>query len=221
MAHRRIGQEGFRFGARAARQTSLDELGALIDWPLAAQVLSSLHRAAQGEKARPSLAMFKAPCLPLEYGVSDVALAEALCDRASFRRFCGFARDEATPERTAGVALPAPACRAGARRGLFAAIARDLEAKGATVRKGTSPQSLAAIASLIDATIIGSASTGDKEAAWGTARARPRMATRPTLRPPRIAASSATSRRPRPMSPMSQSLLRSSPKSRRLCRQSP
>jgi hypothetical protein len=72
--------------------------------------------------------------------------------------------------------LPAPACRAGARRDLFAAIARDLEAKGATVRKGTSPQSLTAIASLIDATIIGSASTGDKEAAWGTARARPRMA---------------------------------------------
>jgi IS5 family transposase len=101
------------------------------------------------------------------YGLSDVALAGALCDRASFRRFCGFARDEATPERTAGVALPAPACRAGARRGLFAAIARDLEAKGATVRKGTSPQSLTAIASLIDATIIGSASKGDKEAASG------------------------------------------------------
>jgi hypothetical protein len=32
MAQRRIGQEGFRFGARAERQTSLDELGALIDW---------------------------------------------------------------------------------------------------------------------------------------------------------------------------------------------
>jgi hypothetical protein len=65
MAHRRIGQEGFRFGARAERQTSLDELGALIDWPLAAQVLSSLYPAAKGEKAWPPLAMFKAPCLPL------------------------------------------------------------------------------------------------------------------------------------------------------------
>src|SRR5580704_3970076 len=32
----------------------------------------------------------------------------------------------------------------------------------------------------------------------GIARGRPRMATRPTLRPPRTAASSATSRRPRP-----------------------
>ena len=48
--------------------------------------------------------------------------AEALFDRApripqaefsegSFRRFCGFAGDEATPERTADVALPPHACR--------------------------------------------------------------------------------------------------------------
>jgi hypothetical protein len=35
MAHRRIGQEVFRFGARAERQTSLDELGGLINWPVA------------------------------------------------------------------------------------------------------------------------------------------------------------------------------------------
>jgi len=32
---------------------------------------------------------------------SDVKLADALDDRASFRRFCGFARTEPTPERTA------------------------------------------------------------------------------------------------------------------------
>jgi hypothetical protein len=36
------------------------------------------------------------------------------------------------------------------------------------VRKGTSPQSLTAIASLIDATVIGSASKGDKDAACTT-----------------------------------------------------
>jgi IS5 family transposase len=57
------------------------------------------------------------------------------------------------------------------------------------VRKGT----------LIDATVIGSASKGDKDAAWVRHRTRaPAMATRPTLRPPRTAASSAASRRPRP-----------------------
>ena len=37
------------------------------------------------------------------HDLSDVKLAEALEDRASFRRFCGFSASEATPERTAFV----------------------------------------------------------------------------------------------------------------------
>ncbi len=48
---------------------------------------------------------------------SDVKLAEALDDRASFRRFCGFSRNETTPERTAcrvrtclALSLPESAC---------------------------------------------------------------------------------------------------------------
>jgi transposase, IS5 family len=162
MAHRRIGQEVFRFGARAERQTSLDELGALIDWSHAAQVLSSLYPAAKGEKAWPPLAMFKALLLATWYDLSDVALAEALADRASFRRFCGFACNEATPERTAFVRFRRQLVAPGLDRSLFEAIARDLESKGASVRKGT----------LIDATIIGSASKGDKEAAWVKHRTR-------------------------------------------------
>ena len=79
------------------------------------------------------------------------------------------------------------------------------ESKGACVRKVT----------LIDATVIGSASKGDKDAAWVRhRRGRPRMATRPTLRPPRTAASSAASRRPWPTRPMSISRLQLSPMSR-------
>jgi hypothetical protein len=59
MAHRRIGQGVFRFGTKAERQTSLDELGALIDWSNADRVLASLYQAVKGEKAWPPLAMFK------------------------------------------------------------------------------------------------------------------------------------------------------------------
>lgn len=47
--------------------------------------------------------MFKALLIATWYNLSDVMLAEALADRASFRRFCGFAREEETPERTAFV----------------------------------------------------------------------------------------------------------------------
>jgi IS5 family transposase len=115
MAQRRIGQEGFRFGARAERQTSLDELGALIDWSNADQVLSSLYPAPKGEKAWPPLAMFKALLLATWRDLSGVALAEALSDRARFRRFCGFSCAAATPERPAGVALPARASHARSR----------------------------------------------------------------------------------------------------------
>src|SRR5262249_55990039 len=50
----------------------------------------------------------------------------------------------------------------GLDQSLFAAIARDLERKGACVRKGT----------LIDATIIASASKGDGEAAWAKHKSR-------------------------------------------------
>jgi IS5 family transposase len=162
MAHRRIGQEVFRFGARTERQTSLDELGALIDWPRADQVLARLYPAPKGEKAWPPLAMFKALLLATWYDLSDVVLAEALSDRASFRRFCGFSRDEETPERTAFVRFRRQLVEHGLDRSLFEIIARDLDAKGACVRKGT----------LIDATVIGSASKGDKDAAWVRHRTR-------------------------------------------------
>ncbi|MGH6853420.1 MAG: transposase, partial [Methylocella sp.] len=59
----------------------------------------------RGRKAWPRLAMFKALLLATWHDLSGAALAEALSfaalsGRASFRRFRGFARDEATPERT-------------------------------------------------------------------------------------------------------------------------
>ena len=57
--------------------------------------------ATKGEPSWPPLAMFKALLLSIWYYLSDVKLAEAPDDRASFRRFCGFAGNEATLERTA------------------------------------------------------------------------------------------------------------------------
>lgn len=103
MAHRSIGQERFGFAERARSASSLDELGKLIDWEPVSVLLDSLYSATKGEPAWPPLAMFKALLLSIWYDLSDVKLAEALDDRASFRRFCGFSGTEATPERTAFV----------------------------------------------------------------------------------------------------------------------
>jgi transposase, IS5 family len=165
MAVRRIGQESLRFDAKASRRASLDELLAAIDFAPAERALAGLYSSAMGEKAWPPLAMFKALLIATWYDLSDVRLAEALEDRASFRRFCGFARDEATPERTAFVRFRRALLAHGLDQSLFEAIARDLEKKGATIRKGT----------LIDATMIGSASKGDKEAAWVKHKSRAPM----------------------------------------------
>jgi transposase, IS5 family len=44
--------------------------------------------------------MLKALLLQQMYDLSDPALEEALLERVSFRRFCGFALDAATPDET-------------------------------------------------------------------------------------------------------------------------
>src|SRR5215216_403624 len=102
MARRRIGQEHLRLGDRESGRTgSLDDLHRLIDWAAIDRHLAPIYASAKGEQAWPPLSIFKALLLAVWYDLSDVKLAEALGDRASFRRFCGFAAEEPTPERTA------------------------------------------------------------------------------------------------------------------------
>ena len=159
MARRRIGQEQLRFDPPQSRQSgSLDEITGLIDWAEIDRLLASIHASAKGEPSWPPLALFKALLLSVWYDLSDVRLAEALEDRASFRCFCGFARDEPTPERTAFVRFRRELVSRGLDRALFEAVTRQLVSKGIRVKRGT----------LVDATVIASATMGDDEAAWST-----------------------------------------------------
>jgi IS5 family transposase len=135
MAVRPIGQEVLRLDASAGRRASLDELLAAIDFGPAERALASLYPSTMGEKAWPPLAMFKALLLATWYDLSDVMLAEALSDRASFRRFCGFAGDEDTPERTAFVRFRRVLLAHGLDQSLFEAIARDLEQRALACAK--------------------------------------------------------------------------------------
>lgn len=154
MGRRRIGQESFGFveGERG-RNGRLAAIDAAIDWGPVAALLDDISAAAKGEPAWPPLALFKALLLGLWHDLSDVALAEALDDRASFRRFCGFSGTEATPERTAFVRLRKALVERRLDARLFAAVVRQLEARGLVVRTGT----------LVDATVIAGASRGDGE----------------------------------------------------------
>lgn len=92
MSRRRIGQEAFGFERRETGQGSLSNLLGLIDWSDVEKALDGISSAAWGEPAWPPLCLFKALLLSVWYDLSDVKLAEALDDRASFRQFCGFSR---------------------------------------------------------------------------------------------------------------------------------
>lgn len=156
MACRSIGQERFGFAERARLISSLDALVSLIDWMPIAALLDPLYPAAKGEPAWPPLAMFKALLLSIWYDLSDVKLAEAIDDRASFRRFCGFSANEATPERTAFVRFRRLLVAYKLDRALFEAVTMQLKSKAVTVKTGT----------LVDATIIASATENDEDARW-------------------------------------------------------
>jgi len=156
MPQRAIGQETL-VGETASRSgATLERLSALIDWQPIAALLAPLYPSAKGEPAWPPLAMLKALLLAVWDDLSDVKLAEALEDRASFRRFCGFAAHEATPERTAFVRFRRALIAHGLDRRLFEAVTAQLKARAITVKTG----------SLVDATIIASASKDDDEARW-------------------------------------------------------
>lgn len=155
MGRRRIGQEVMGF-ARAERRTGLDDLAAAIDWgPLEAR-LAAISPPGRGEPGWPPLALLKALLIGVWHDLSDVRLAEALEDRASFRRFCGFSSSEATPERTAFVRFRRELVRLRLDKPLFAEVVRQLDARGLTVRTGA----------LVDATVIRAASKDDAEAGW-------------------------------------------------------
>jgi IS5 family transposase len=163
MARRRIGQADLIARPELRAASSLSELGALLDWHEIDRALAGVSAASKGEPGWPPLALFRALLLATWHDLSDVRLAEALDDRASFRRFCGFAAHEPTPERTAFVRFRRELVRRGLDRVLFEAVTRQLEAKGVMVRAGT----------LVDATLIPSASIrADSEACWAGHRRR-------------------------------------------------
>lgn len=163
MVHRVIGQEHLRFAPDGKSAGALGQLDDLLDWGPIAERLGRLHASSKGEAAWPPLAMFKALLLSIWYDLSDVKLAEALDDRASFRRFCGFSSSEPTPERTAFVRFRQALVKAELDRVLFEAITAQLKARAVTVKTGT----------IIDATIIASASEADADARWVKHKKKP------------------------------------------------
>jgi IS5 family transposase len=155
MARRLLGQEQLSY-ATEGRKSDLDALCQLIDWQGADTLMADISSSSKGEQGWPPLCLLKALLLGRWYNLSDVKLAEALDDRASFRRFCGFSGNEQTPERTAFVRFRKVLGDCGLGEQLFAVITDQLLKRHIRVKQGT----------LVDATIIASASKADEEAKW-------------------------------------------------------
>lgn len=129
---------------RRKRIDRLERIGGLLDWKRIDCLLDAINAAKRGGRGYPPLSMLKALVLAQWHDLSDPGLEDALADRLSFRRFCGFPLSEETPDETSFVRFRARRRALGLYEELFAELNRQLEAKGAMVKTGT----------LVDATII-------------------------------------------------------------------
>lgn len=129
------------------RNERLERISGLIDWGRLERLLGGLRPGQTGRPPYAPLSMFKALLLQQWYGLSDPGLEEALLDRVSFRRFCDFALDAATPDETTLCRFRNALKTAALGEALFAEVLRQFEAAGLIMKTGT----------LIDATLISSA----------------------------------------------------------------
>jgi len=129
----------------AGRNRRLDAIDRLVDWAALERFLPGSRPASSpGRRGYPALPMLKAILLAQWYQLSDPALEEALSDRLSFRRFCGFALDDPTPDETTLCRFRNELAENGVGEKLMAELDRQLGARRLIVKDGT----------MIDATLI-------------------------------------------------------------------
>lgn len=129
-----------------ARRDRLGRIEQAIDWAPVAALLSGLRQPGGGRLTRRWRCSGRF-LLGQWHDLSDPALEDALADRASFRRFCGFSLDARTPDETTLCRFRNALKEAGLGAALFEEVARQLDERGYVLRKGT----------IIDATLIESA----------------------------------------------------------------
>src|SRR3954466_13571283 len=140
---------------RLGANRRLEAIGAAIDWAPLAVLSARLRPGRTGRPPYEPLVMLKALLLQRLYALSDPQLEEALFDRLSFRRFCGFAAGEGAPDETTLCRFRQDAAESGVLEACLDEVNRQLAAKGLILKTGT----------LIDATIIAAKSRKPERAA--------------------------------------------------------
>lgn len=160
MAVKRTGQmsfvEAFLGGKVLGSSGALDRIGSLVKWYRFDKLLAGFNHEGPGNPGWPALVLFKALVLQSLYGLSVRELEEALCDRLSFRRFCGLGLEETIPDHTVLNRFHSELIARGLLERLFCELDRQLEKAGVMVKRGT----------MLDATLIeASSSPGSSERA--------------------------------------------------------
>jgi IS5 family transposase len=147
MAERELGQMSLvdrLVDATAPSNGFLERVSALVNFAAVEEVLAPLRPGVMGAPAYPVSVLFKALLLQQWYGLSDMALEEALGDRLSFRRFCGVPLDRKMPDHSTLWRFRERLSQSGLAAGAFTCVTAQIEAAGLILKKGT----------LIDASLV-------------------------------------------------------------------
>jgi transposase len=144
MGQGNLAEAWLRPDGRIVVNARLDRIDGLVNWSRLEQLLAKLRSAKTGRLAYPPLVLLKVLLRQSWHTLSDVGIEEALTDRLSFRRFCGFGLDEAAPAATTISRFRCDLAEAGLSEKLFREIGRQLDKQGLVLKQGT----------LIDATLV-------------------------------------------------------------------
>jgi IS5 family transposase len=123
---------------KVGQNAMLQRLSVEVDWrPLEALLARLGPEGGRGRPRKLALMMLKALLLQQWYALSDGDLEEALNDRMSFRRFVGLGLEEAAPDHTTLCRFRNDLAEEGLSEKLFAEFARQLEARGLILKRGT------------------------------------------------------------------------------------
>jgi hypothetical protein len=149
MAERQLNFAEALIHPRLGANARLEAIDGAIDWGALERLAVAVDPPSEiGRPRYLALSLLKAIYLQALYDLSDPGLEEALVDRLSFRRFCGYGIDEATPDETTICRFRNALAATNALAECFAEVNAQLDRKGLILRKGT----------IVDASIIASAS---------------------------------------------------------------
>jgi len=159
--HRVSGQRSFLDAQIEAeglgRNAELEAIDAAIEWSELSAVVAGLYSSGEGRPSYPPLVLVKALLIQQWYGLSDPRLEFLLRDSLSLRRFVGLAASEGTPDHSTVSRFRSALRAAGLDEALFAALNRQLAARGLMVKAGT----------ILDATLVAAAVARPRKEASG------------------------------------------------------